>query len=313
MRKMIAALAVMSVSSVYAAEELKFGDVNYFLKQGQFNLAVDANATYYRETPKGTDTKETRSYLFETRYGYAYSDQLNFYLGLDYAYDAKVTNRTTTSNSAYYQSGLANPTLGANYRLYSQNTWLYNVDFGAVAKINVQDSKLGSSTGNNSEDGTNANPRSSIELNARMGRKWNEANEWQLAGGLVYNNSGDFTFLATDGNPDTDATTDSSMDLFLRATYQYRPVNEFMMALSAQATRVGEVTGKFGTSDLTQDAHVDMDFVYRAKYLILDNLIANFHYGMSRNQNVGQEIGNVNFDLKQRRENFYGIGVDFLF
>jgi hypothetical protein len=313
MRKMIAALAVMSVSSICAAEELRFGDVNYFLKQGQYNLTVDANVTYYRESTTSLTTKETNAYVLETRVGYAHTDQLNFYVGMDAAFDARVTDRKVTANSAYYQSGFSNPILAANYRLLNQNSSLFNLDFGAVAKVKTQDSRLGSATGNKTEDGNFANPRSSVELNARMGKKWDEANEWQLAAGFIYNNAGEFTSLDTSGGADTEVTLDSSTDLFLRATYQYRPVDEFMMALSAQATSIGEVTGEYGASSLTQNAHVDMDFLYRAKYLILDNLTANFHYGMSRNENYGQDIAGANRDVKQRRENYYGFGIDYLF
>jgi hypothetical protein len=203
--------------------------------------------------------------------------------------------------------------LAANYRLLNQNSSLFNLDFGAVAKVKTQDSRLGSATGNKTEDGTFANPRSSVELNARIGKKWDEANEWQLAAGFIYHNAGEFTSLDTSGGADTEVTLDSSTDLFLRATYQYRPVDEFMMALSAQAISVGETTGEFGNSSLTQNAHMDMDFLYRAKYLILDNLTANFHYGMSRNENYGQDIAGANRDVKQRRENYYGFGIDYLF
>ena len=311
MKKLIVAAAVWGVSSVYAAQELKFGDVNYFLKEGQFNLSADLSSTYYKETIENSDTLQTRGYLFETRYGYGVNDQLNIYLGLDYAYDREVQNKTTASDSDYSQDGLGNPILGANYRLMSQNDSLFNFDLGVVGKFSVQDAEIGDADGQEANDGNFSSGRNSFEVNARMGSRWDIANEWQLAVGAVQYTSGEETILATSG--DVDEEIDSSMDFYLKATYQYRPVNEFMMALTAQATQVGEVSGDVGTSEVVDDAHLDMDFVFRAKYLITDSFIANFHYGMSRNANYDRDTDGVMNEIKKRRENFYGLGVDFLF
>jgi len=311
MKKLIVVAAIMGISSVYAAQELKFGDVNYFLKEGQFNLSADLSSTYYKETVENSDTLETRGYLVETRYGYGINDQLNIYIGLDYAFDREVENKTTTTDADYSQDGLANPILAANYRLLNQNESRYNFDLGAITKINVEDAETGDANGQESNDGNFSSGRNSIEVNARMGRKWDIANEWQLAAGVVYYNSGEETILNTSGDIDVDI--DSSTDFFLKATYQYRPVNEFMMSLSAQATQVGELSGDVGSSRITDDAHVDMDFLFRAKYLITDSFIANFHYGMSRNANYDRDADGVMSEIKKRRENFYGVGVDLLF
>lgn len=311
MRKLIAVAAVLAVTSVHA-EELKFGDLNYFLKQGQFNVAADISSTYYKQAFEGGSTYETRGYLLETKYGFGINDQLNVYLGLDYAYDREVEDKTTAANADFTQDGLANPSIAANYRVMNQNDARYNFDLGAVAKVNLMDAETGYSAGQDSEDGTFANGRSSLELNARMGRKWNEANEWQFGGGVVYNKDGESTQLTPAGDNDSDI--ESSLDIFVRAAYQYRPVNEFMMALIGEATRVGEVESEDDANvETTDDAHIDMKLQFRAKYLITDNFIANFHYSWSRLSEFDQEVGNTTTEIKRRRENFFGVGVDFLF
>jgi hypothetical protein len=313
MRNLIAVSALLAVSSVQASQTLKFGDVNYFLKEGQFNVAADVSSTYYKEMTKQNDTLESRGYLLETRYGYGITNELNAFIGLNYAYDLEVENKTTTANTDYSQAGLANPIFGVNYRWLNQRDSRYNVDFGAIARINIEESETGNSSGQQSVDGNYANPRSSLEVNARMGRKWNEANEWQFAAGLVYNAAGEATLLRANGSPDIDLDLDPSTDFFARATYQYRPVNEFMMSLSAQATSVGELKADGTTLDIDDESYVDWDFVYRAKYLINDNFIANFHYGMSRNGVYDRTFNGTTDREIKRRENYFGLGVEFLF
>ena len=310
MRKLIAAAAVLAVTSAHAAEELKFGDLNYFLKQGQFNVLVDANSGFSKET--GNTTYEKRGYTFDTQLAYAINDRLNAFVGLSYAWDMEVEDKTKdNTNADFSQDGLANPAIGLNYRLFDQGSSAYNFDLGAVARIAIEDAEVGSSIGQNSKDGNNASSRNALELNARMGRKWNEANEWQLAGGLVYFQDGEYTAKETTGDVKVDE--DSSMDLFLRASYQYRPVNEFMVLVSAQATRVGEVDSKASGVKTTEDSHIDLDFRFTAKYLICENFIGKFNYGQARNSNYDSKTAGVKTEIDKRRESFYGLGVDFLF
>lgn len=312
MRKFALAM-VLAAGSVQAAEQLKFGDVNYFLKQGEFNILADVSSTYDKFSQDGGDTLETRGTLIETRYAYGFNDQLNFFLGLDYAYDREVENKTN-SNSNYDQAGLANPMLGANYRWMKQSADSYNIDFGAVARFNVMDAETGSASGGSVEDGNFAQPRGSLELNARMGRKWDEANEWQLVGGLVYNNSGEYKVLGTGGASDTDVDLDSSFDVFVRATYQYRPVNEFMLLVSLQGTRIGEVEGDADGTDVSDSAHIDVNFRFAAKYLITDNFILKFNYGQNIvSQEFERDTGAGSFDVDRRRSHFFGLGAEFLF
>lgn len=302
MRKLIAVAAVLAFSSAHAAEELKFGDVNYFLKQGEKNVTADLSQTFYKQNDGG-DKTVTRAFQLDTTAAYAITDQFNAFVGLSYAYD-RVTKDKSGNTERFNSDGLANPAFGANFRLQNQNTSMYNVDFGAVARINIEDAEIGS-TG---EDGNFADPNNSLELNARMGRKWNEANEWQLAVGGVYNMDGESTAKTAGGDVDVDE--DASYDLFLRATYQYRPINEFMVLLSAQATQVGERDVKpEGASKDTIDSHTNVDLKFTAKYLINDGIIGKFNWGVSRLAELETDSG----DVDNRHQNFFGLGVDFLF
>lgn len=311
MRKMIAMAAVLATTSAFAAEELKFGDINYFLKQGQFNASADLNQTYEKYKFQST-TLETRGLVLSTQFAYALNDQLNAFVGLDYAWDRQTEDKTTETNADFNSDGLANPAIGVNYRLMNQNDARYNLDLGAVARINIEDAESGDSAGADSNDGNFADSRNSLELNARVGRKWNIANEWQLAAGAVYFTEGDSTVKQVGG--DVDLEDESSFDLYVRASYQYRPVNEFMILLSAQATQVGETDSKIdGGGKIESDSHLDLSFRFAAKYLITENFIAKFNYGMSRNSDYDVKVAGANEEFKNRRENFFGLGVDFLF
>ncbi len=310
MRKMIVAAAVLAVTSAHAAEELKFGDLNYFFKAGQINALADFNSVYQKHKVIST-IEETRGYVIETQLTYGVSDQLNVFLGLDYAYDLQTE---ISGNSDYDNDGLGNPALGANYRLMNQSATSYNVDVGAVARINIQDAETGSSGVGTSENGNYAGykeSRSSLEVNGKIGRKWNEANEWQLAAGIEYFKDGEST---APGNPDVDSDDDSSIDMYLRASYQYRPVNEIMFLLSAQATQVGEAESENDNNvKTTRDSHMDIDFRFTTKYLVTDAFIVKFNYGMSRNADFDFKSGAVSDEVSNRRENFFGLGVDYLF
>src|SRR5690606_29383636 len=124
----------------------------------------------------------------ESRFAYAFTNQLNAFIGLDYAYDMETEDRTDLNASPQIadieNDGLANPMIGVNYRLMNQNNAPFNLDFGAVARIAIEDAEEGVNTGVDATHGNFANGRNSLELNARLGQKWNEANEWQVAAGL---------------------------------------------------------------------------------------------------------------------------------
>jgi hypothetical protein len=311
MRKLIAAAAVLAVTSAHAAEELKFGDLNYFLKQGQFNVLVDANSGFSKFTD--TSTYEKRGYTFDTQFAYAINDKLNAFVGLSYAFDMQLEDKTTTTNADVDQDGLANPAIGLNYRLLNQNSSEYNFDLGAIARIKIQDAETGSSTGQDVKDGNNATGRNSLEVNARIGKKWNEANEWQLAAGLQYNLKGE----SFDKSPAGDVKNkmDDSLDAFVRASYQYRPVNEFMILVSAQLTRLGQIDGKNKSNNAVTkvEDYVDKKFGFTAKYLVTDDFIFKFNYSQSNLDEIAVYEGGNKSVIDKRRASHFGVGVDFLF
>lgn len=307
MRRMIATVALLVAGTAQAAEQVKFGDINYFLEQGKFNLLADVNSSYEKQRFQKVNL-EARGVILSTQLGYAFTDHLNAFVGLEYAYDREFENKSDSKVTDYTGDGLANPAFGLNYRLLDQNNSRYNFDLGAVARINIEDAEDGDSVAGNSKDGNYAESRSSLEVNARIGRKFDIANEWQLAAGAIYHADGERTFNGIAGTEKID--DESSIDVFLRASYQYRPVNEFMMLLSAQATRVGEMEQDVkGAGSLTHESHIDLEFRFTAKYLITDNFIGKFNYSQSRRSNYDIEDDEV----KNRRANFFGLGVDYLF
>ncbi|HXH31175.1 MAG TPA: hypothetical protein VNJ01_10220 [Bacteriovoracaceae bacterium] len=311
MKKYLAIAALMAVTSV-GADELKFGDLNFFIKQGRFNLLANGDATTERATT-GTSTIEKENFLIGSQLTYGISDKLDLLVGVDYSIGSSISNGSgisggvVTGPDRYSEDGLGNPRIGINYRLMDQSSDMYNVDFGVISSFRFEDAERGSLGGT---DGNAAAPRSNIEFNAKMGRKWNEANEWQLAAGVLYNMDGEQTTLASVGS-DTKTDIDASQDFFVRASYQWRPINEFMVALSLQGTRVGEFdTQNQGTAGKsTFEDHIDFNGTFTAKYLITENFIAKFRYGMSRNPDY--DIDNT--EVRKRRNNFFGLGVDWLF
>ncbi len=307
MRRMIATAMLLVAGTAQSAEQLKFGDINYFLQQGQFNLLADVNSSFEKQRV-GSEDVEVRGVILSTQLAYAFTDQFNAFVGLDYAYDREFENKTDPTTTDYTSDGLSNPALGVNYRLLNQNDSRYNLDLGAVARINIEDAEDGDAIPGNSKDGNFAESRSSLEANVRLGRKFDIANEWQLAAGAVYFTEGERTVNGIGGDVKSD--DESSIDYYLRASYQYRPVNEFMMLISAQATRVGEMDEDVkGVGSLTHDSHIDLEFRFTAKYLITDNFIAKFNYSQSRNSNYDVE----DTEVKNRRAHFFGLGVDYLF
>lgn len=306
MKKFLALAAMMVIGTAHA-EELKFGDMNYFLKQGQFNIGADAIRNNETARLAKTTDVEVDGYLLNTHYAYAFTDSLNVTLGLNFLLDGE------TDKPSVDASGLQNPTIGANYRLINQSAAGVNVDFGAVASVKVQEREVAASN----KDGNSINPylssyadpRNSLEVNARVGKKWNEANEFYLLAGAVYHMDGEYKQLG-----DTKNDMDSSLDFKLGATYQYRPVHEFMMALSLNATRFGEMDGTDSSSDITRTDFIDYQFGFTAKYLINESLIAKFIFTHDRRDSFTVEndtTGDIKFD--KRNAGQYGLGIDYIF
>jgi len=308
MKKIMTLAAVLALTSAQAADVPVFGDINYFYQQNELSVLGDFNTSARKSTTGGT-TYEARGYIFETQFTYGVSDKINAFIGLDYAWDLEVQDKTTSANADYNLDGLANPELGVMYRFMNQSSDNFNVDFGAIGRINVQDAEDGESTGQASNDGNFAEARSALELMGRVGKKWNEANEWQVAAGLVYFKDGESTYNGVGGDATVDE--DSSTDLYLRGSYQYRPVREFMLLVFAQLNRVGEfssTTEGFGKE--TQESHYDKDYGFTAKYLFTDNLIGRFNYRISHNSDIDLKDGS---EIKDQTENAFGLGVEFLF
>ncbi len=320
MKKIIAVAALMAVTAANA-QDLSFGDVNYFLKQGQLNFLADVNHRTQQFTTDitatNTVTSRTEGNFVFGQLGYGLSDRLNLTAGVEYAFNVKVDDTyvgagvTNPNPSSITQDGLANPQLGVNYRFLSQTDERYNWDFGALASIRIEDAETGSSnpTSTDVSNGNASNGRSSIEINTRFGRKWNEANEWQLAAGLIHNLDGEYTIVSSGG--DTKLDVDASQDFFLRATYQYRPVHEFMMSLMLQATQFGsyETQNQANATDASTDSRLDLQSMFTAKYLVTSNFIVKFRYGLGHLPDFDQ----TDLELRKRRSKVMGIGIDWLF
>jgi hypothetical protein len=306
MKKMMttaAAVVAFAAMSVQAAE-VKFGDLNYFLKTGQFIASAEANHNSYQEKSDG-DEAETEGYYSNFRLNYGLADKINLFLGVGYNWKAKVAEGSAAS---YRQDGFTNPYAGGTYRFMNQNNGGVNVDFGALVRVNLQDQELGSSSPK--KDGNAAIGRNSFELNAAIGKKWDEANEWRLSGGVVYNAAGEFDQL---GATKVTIDTESSVDVFLRAAYQYRPVNEFFMEFFALANRFGEQENKPDGDKETLESRMDYRFGFVAKYLITSNVIGRFNYGQSLLPDYDVDTQAGDYKVNRRRESSWGLGVDWLF
>lgn len=311
MKKMFAAAAIFAVTSVHA-QELSFGDLNFIIPASKFSLSALVDYRTERETVL-TQKKETEGWYLDTLLTYGVSNRFNLFAGLNYQYDVEVENLTTPSNARFKQDGLANPVLGGIYRLQTQSDGSFNFDLGAISRVSVMDAETGDSSGQNSKDGNAADARTSIEFFGRLGKKWNEANEWQLTAGVIQHLEGDSKVLGTAG--DTKMEEKSSTDVYARAAYQYRPVHEFFMTLSVQATQVGEadLNNKTANTKSTYKSHLDWDFRYDAKYLIADSCIVRVGYALGRNPDYKVKSAGGTGDIEKRHEQHMVIGTDWLF
>ena len=314
MKKVLAAFSMLVMGQVYA-QDLSFGDVNYFIKKGQFNFVVDTTleARNYKLKSGGTtDTKDREGYYQRARANFGLSDQLNLFVGIGYNHKNRVKSETAPTNESFYENGFINPQVGLNFRAVNQSQALVNVDVGAVASIRIQDEKVGASVGKSSRDGNSANGRNSVEGNVRIGRKWNEANEWQLALGGIYNMSGERDRKQI-GAATQNLDLDSSVDAYLRASYQYRPVQEIMFLLSLQGNKISEMEESNSSTKYKYDDHLDFDIAFNVKYLITENFILRGIMQKGNNPSYDYTTNGTKTEVKSRRENVYGLGFDFLF
>src|SRR5690606_20721666 len=104
MRRMIATAMLLVAGTAQSAEQLKFGDINYFLQQGQFNLLADVNSSFEKQRVDGDDV-EVRGVILSTQLAYAFTDQFNAFVGLEYAYDREFENKTDAKTTDYTSDG----------------------------------------------------------------------------------------------------------------------------------------------------------------------------------------------------------------
>lgn len=303
MKKFLALAAMLAIGSVQA-EELKFGDLNYFLKQGQINVREDF--VVHNETMRQSKTTDVDvdGYIFQTHLGYALLDNLNLTLAFDYTLEGETEIGGGSSSNV---NGFNNPSLGANFRLLNQNDSGFNLDFGAVATVKVIDREVngGKTEGNMFSPiySKFGDPRNTLEINTRLGKKWNEANEFQVIAGVLYHMDGEYDQKGPGAQNGVDV--DSSIDFKLGGNYQYRPVHEFMMNFGVTAIRYAEY--KIDGDKVTD--HIDYNLAFDAKYLVTETTIAKFLFTKGRNDNF--TAGTTKIDKRDSLQ--YGLGVDFLF
>lgn len=302
MKKFLALAAMLVIGSVQA-EELKFGDLNYFLKQGQFNVGVDAIVHNETVRSAGVD-QDMDGYIFQSHFGYAVLNNLNVTFGVDYILEGETEPKAGPSSNV---NGFQNPKIGANYRVVNQDTAGVNIDLGAVATFKVLDRKVngGSTEGNTFSPILSrlGDPRNTLDVAARVGKKWNEANEFQFTAGVLYHTDGEYDQKGPASKNGVDV--DSSLDFKLGANYQYRPVHEFMMNFGISAIRYAEY--KIDGNELSD--HIDYTLSFDAKYLVTETTIAKFIFTHQNNS----EFDVAGVDVDQRQGQQYGFGVDFLF
>lgn len=293
MKKMISALLVLSAVSA-SAKELKFGDLNYKVNQGEQNLNLNFS-TFDSMFDVNSGRNKERSYLIEAQYKYGLTKKLDAFVKLNYFMEDQIKG----GGESYTLNSFANPGLGVVYRVLEQDLFDYNFDVEVLTKQKIGTAKEGSSTANKFEG------RSTYEAYGHFGRKWNEANEWKATLGMIYHADGEAKDAST-GKYDQESST----DVLLKIAYQYRPVNEFMMVVSAETLQVGEYEY---AGNVKEDAHTDFTFGFMAKYLLQENMTLNLTIKQSRLNNYDGDAGGTDFDIKKRRFMTFGLGADFLF
>src|SRR4051812_33203025 len=100
MKKVIALATLMTAAQVFAqttASDLSFGDVNYFLKAGQFDLLLDStyerksfqNANYNPGQPK--NSFHARGFINDLKLGFGLSSSINLFLATSYRLNYKTS------------------------------------------------------------------------------------------------------------------------------------------------------------------------------------------------------------------------------
>ncbi len=102
------------------------------------------------------------------------------------------------------------------------------------------------------------------------------------------------------------------MDFRLGGFYQYRPVNEFMITLGLTGTRYSEIEGEVSSQDFTISDHIDYQFLFNAKYLVTENIVAKFL--VTQDSRGDYDVDDASdTEVTKRHALQYGLGVDYLF
>ena len=158
--KLLIGFMVLGFVSMAKAQDLKFGDLNYFLKSGQINAGADlwiGNESLKREN---TGDVRVNGYFADAKVTYGVLDNLTGFVKLQYQYE--VDTELKSGSGSFDTTGLQNPQFGATYRLLNQSSFGYNVDFGAVVGLKLMDRKAGSLT--SQEDGDLLDPALSTRV-----------------------------------------------------------------------------------------------------------------------------------------------------
>lgn len=309
MKILFAAAALLAVGTV-SAQELKYGDLNYFYKKGQLDAGVAVDMLH--EGQRINNAKfYSLGYIGSAKATYGVMDSVNAFVQTEYAYELNTDNGDSKSRS-FNSDGVRNISLGADYRLYNQNAHLFNLDVGAVVKAPIEDAVRGNYVGG-IQDGNYADSSNTVEVHARAGRKWDLANEVFFLAGIVYNMDGELTQKES-GAADTQIDYDSSIDYKLSANYQWRPVNTFMTGFGIGATYFGEKKASTSPSNPkfngTQESHLDFNFTFAAKYLVTDHMIVSLNM---MNSVLADYDVSAQIESTKRTSYGYSFGVNYLF
>lgn len=298
-------LATTLISSAAAsAYSYELGDLNFFLKQDQKNIALTGDATTDESRSSGS-TLEQEGFFFKPAFNYGLNDKITLGASTQYAYMQKVSDETTPANGRYSQDGLGLTTLNAKYRAVNTD---YVVDFGASVAKNFIEGKSGDASGSMKKHGNNALDNDYLQVDASMGGHFDLTQEWRLLGGVRHQLS-DKKIIKSVSNANRSIDVNSSTDIILQARYQIRPKKEFMLSAGIDLTYVGSITG----SDYSQDARMDKDFIFQAKYLVTESFLFNVQYVQSHRPNYDFKALGTSSEMKNRHYSSLGFGANYLF
>ena len=312
--KIFLGIITLVMLSTAQAQDLKFGDLNYFLKSGQINAGADLSIGNESMRREGTGDVRINGYFTDAKLAYGIMDQLNAFIKLQYLY--AVDTEISGGSGSFDTTGFQNPEFGGQFRVLNQADAGFNFDLAAIVGLQVLERNAGSFSPQHDGDlpnpaySTRGEPRNTLELNGRLGKKWNIANEFSVLAGVVYHQEGDYEDQENDGT----ATIESSIDLKSGVYYQYCPVDELRMGLGLTGIYIGETDGNNGNGlKATGTSHLDLKLSFDAKYLINEGLIVKFMMNQERRGDFEFETTSGDVSVEKRKSFNYGLGLDLLF